>query len=92
MAIRTDWYVPGKSKTRYSIRIEQDAAMLWYHDHAMGITRLNVYAGLFGAYFLRDSFEDGLNLPKGKHEIPLMLYDRSFDTEGQLSYFVSPNI
>jgi spore coat protein A len=87
----TDWYVPGKSKT-YFYPNQQDAAMLWYHDHAMGITRLNVYAGLFGLYFLRDSFEDRLNLPKGKHEIPLMLYDRSFDTEGQLSYFVSPNI
>ncbi len=87
----TDWYVPGKSKTSLYPN-QQDAAMLWYHDHAMGITRLNVYAGLFGVYFLRDSFEDGLNLPKGKHEIPLMLYDRSVDTEGQLSYFVSPNI
>lgn len=33
--------------------------MLWYHDHALGITRLNMYAGLFGAFVIRDRFEDG---------------------------------
>ncbi len=41
----------GRSIT---IPIQQDAAMLWYHDHAMGINRLNVYAGLFGAAIVRD--------------------------------------
>ncbi len=51
-----DWYVPGKSRTYYYPN-GQDAAMLWYHDHALGITRLNVYAGLFGAYFIRDEAE-----------------------------------
>ena len=78
-----DWYVPGKSAT-YFYPNHQDAATLWYHDHAMGITRLNIYAGLFGLFVVRDDFEDALNLPKGKYEIPLMLYDRSFDREGQL--------
>lgn len=85
-----DWYVPGKSAV-YFYPNAQDAAQLWYHDHALGITRLNIYAGLFGNYFVRDSFEDGLNLPKGKHEIPLTLCDRSFDQEGQLFYPVSPD-
>jgi spore coat protein A, manganese oxidase len=63
--------------------------MLWYHDHALGINRLNVFAGLFGAFFVRDEFEDSLNLPRGKYEIPLVLYDRVFDLEGQLNYPVS---
>jgi spore coat protein A, manganese oxidase len=85
-----DWYAPGKS-TVYYYPNNQDAAQLWYHDHALGITRLNMYAGLFGTFFVRDSFEDGLNLPKGKYEIPLAIYDRSFDLEGQLSYPVSPD-
>jgi spore coat protein A len=85
-----DWFVPGKSAVYYYPN-RQDAAMLWYHDHALGITRLNVYAGLFGAYLVRDEFEDGLNLPRGKFEIPLMMYDRSFDREGQLFYPVSPD-
>lgn len=83
-----DWYVPGKSVT-YHYPNHQEATTLWYHDHAMGITRLNVFAGLLGFYILRDEFEDGLNLPKGKYEIPLMLYDRSFDRDGQLAYPVS---
>jgi spore coat protein A, manganese oxidase len=85
-----DWYVPGKSAT-YFYPNRQDAAGLWYHDHALGITRLNVYAGLIGNYFVRDAFEDGLNLPKGRYEVPLTLCDRSFDTAHQLYYPVSPD-
>jgi spore coat protein A len=84
------WYVPGKSAT-YFYPNAQDAAALWYHDHALGITRLNVYAGLFGNFFVRDTFEEGLNLPKGKYEIPLTMYDRSFDSDAQLYYPVSPD-
>ena len=57
-----DWYAPGKSATYYYPN-DQDAAMLWYHDHAMGINRLNIYAGLFGLYIVRDDFEDALHLP-----------------------------
>jgi len=83
-----DWYVAGKSAT-YHYPNRQESAHLWYHDHALGITRLNVYAGLFGSMFVRDSFEDALGLPKGRYEVTLALYDRLLDTEGQLSYPVS---
>jgi FtsP/CotA-like multicopper oxidase with cupredoxin domain len=41
----------------------QEAATLWYHDHALGATRLNVYAGMAGFYFLRDDAEDAIQLP-----------------------------
>ncbi len=83
-----DWYVPGQSRTyRYPNR--QDAALLWYHDHAMGINRLNIYAGLFGLHVIRDTVEDELHLPKGKYEIPLVLFDRDVRRDGQLSYPVS---
>jgi spore coat protein A len=82
------WYVPGKSAL-YHYPNRQDAAMLWYHDHALGINRLNIFAGLLGAYLLRDDFEDSLNLPSGKYEIPLIFYDRVFDLESQLNYPVS---
>jgi spore coat protein A len=83
-----NWYVPGKSAIcHYPNR--QDAAMLWYHDHALGINRLNVFAGLLGTFFVRDEFEDSLNLPQGKYEIPLVIYDRLFDPDGQLNYPVS---
>lgn len=82
------WVVPGKSSVVHYPN-EQDAAMLWYHDHAMGINRLNIYAGLFGAFFVRDAVEDSLNLPAGKYEIPLMIFDRFLSPEGQLFYPVS---
>lgn len=84
------WYPAGKSAT-YSYPNAQDAAMLWYHDHAMGIERLNMYAGLFGAYLLRDDEEDALNLPRGKYEVPLMLADRMIRQDGQLYYPASRN-
>jgi spore coat protein A len=83
-----DWILPGKSAL-YRYPNQQDAAMLWYHDHAMGINRLNIFAGLFGAYILRDDVEDALNLPRGKYEIPLIVSDRMFDKEGQLYYPVA---
>ena len=79
------WYVPGKSAT-YRYPNQQDAATLWYHDHAMGIERLNVYAGMFGAFLVRDAAESSLQLPSGQFEIPLLLSDRQFSADGQLYY------
>jgi spore coat protein A len=83
-----DWFVPGQSATSYYPN-QQEAAALFYHDHAMGITRLNAVAGLMGLYLIRDEFEDGLNLPKGPYEIPLVIFDRSFRPDGQIYYPVS---
>ena len=80
-----DWYTPGKSAT-YHYPNDQEAAMLWYHDHAMGINRLNIYAGLMGVFFVRDTAEDALNLPRGSYEIPLVLCDRFLRKDGQLHY------
>jgi FtsP/CotA-like multicopper oxidase with cupredoxin domain len=59
---------------------DQQATLLWYHDHAMGITRFNVYAGLAGLYIIRDAEEEALRLPAGPYEIPLLLQDRNLET------------
>ena len=83
------WYRSGRSAL-YHYPNQQDAAMLWYHDHALGITRLNVYAGLFGAFIIRDGIEDELNLPKGAYEIPLIICDRLLNVTGRLYYPTSP--
>lgn len=83
-----DWYVPGKSRV-YEYPNKQDAATLWYHDHAMGINRLNIYAGMFGLALLRDKHEASLNLPQGEQEIPLVLCDRLLTQDAQLYYPVS---
>ncbi|WSQ06996.1 multicopper oxidase domain-containing protein [Streptomyces sp. NBC_01231] len=62
---------------------EQRATALFYHDHAMGITRWNVMAGLSGMYLVRDEEEDALGLPGGAYEIPLMLADRNLETDNE---------
>jgi spore coat protein A len=60
--------------------------MLWYHDHAMDLTRLNNYAGLAGLYMIRDQAEDALGLPQGRFEVPLIVQDRTFNRDGSLFY------
>ena len=57
------------------------AAHLFYHDHAMPITAINVQAGLLGNYLVRDPQEDRLDLPRGQYEIPLTIADVNFDTD-----------
>lgn len=81
----TDWFGPGKSRL-CSYPNQQDATALWMHDHAMGVSRFNVFAGLMGWYLIRDEEEEKLNLPSGKYELPLLIYDRSFTPDGQLYY------
>jgi spore coat protein A len=83
-----DWYVPGTSRM-YFYPNQQEPAALWYHDHTMGINRLNIYAGMFGMFLIRDAVEDALNLPHGAFEIPLAIYDRLLKQDGQLEYPVS---
>ncbi len=70
---------------------DQPATTLWYHDHCLGITRLNNYAGLSGFYLIRDEVEDALHLPSGEFEIPLMLQDRLFKADGGLLYPTAVN-
>ncbi len=84
------WYRPGHAAT-FHYPNRQDAATLWYHDHAMGIERLNQYAGLFGFFLVRDPGEDALGLPRGRYEVPLVVCDRLFLADGQLHYPSSKN-
>jgi len=80
-----DWFTPGGSAT-YFYPNNQDASLIWYHDHALGITRLNVYAGLAGAWVVTDNYEARLNLPSGQFDVPLILQDRSFYEDGSFYY------
>jgi len=108
----------------YVYRQDQPATTLWYHDHALGMTRLNVYAGPAGFWLVRGDFttaggalvKDGaidgatglpavlpspapsagqsvldLNLPSSPsrqalREIPIVIQDRSFNSDGSLFY------
>jgi spore coat protein A, manganese oxidase len=65
----------------------QEPTALWYHDHALGLTRLSVYSGLAGYYFIRDP-KDPIAplLPSGVNEVPLIIQDRTFLTDGTMYY------
>lgn len=73
-------WTPGQAEYYYPNN--QSARMMWYHDHAWGITRINAYAGLASGYLIRDlALESAANLPMveyGGHEIPLVFQDKIF--------------
>jgi FtsP/CotA-like multicopper oxidase with cupredoxin domain len=74
---------------------QQGAGMLWYHDHALGITRLNVYAGMAGFFVVRDAFDTGLpgnplSLPAFPYEAAFAIQDRMFKDNGELFYPAFP--
>jgi FtsP/CotA-like multicopper oxidase with cupredoxin domain len=89
---------PGNEAVYYYPN-QQQPTTLWYHDHALGMTRLNVMSGLAGYYLLRDppatttittpttaNFDQYLtqHFPYGISEIPLAIQDRSFYANGEL--------
>jgi spore coat protein A len=70
---------------------QMPASLLWFHDHGLGTTRLNVFAGLAAAYIVRDAFDTGdepnpIGIPGGPYEIPLVVQDRQFNPDGTFLY------
>ncbi|QQD82721.1 multicopper oxidase family protein [Bacillus siamensis] len=82
---------PYFEKEVYHYPNKQRGALLWYHDHAMAATRLNVYAGLAGMYIIRERKEKQLKLPAGEYDVPLMILDRTLNDDGSLSYPSGPD-
>jgi spore coat protein A, manganese oxidase len=85
----------GRGETQrvhYPNQAPQNAAtLLWFHDHGLGTTRLNVFAGLAAAYVLRDRYDTGeepnpIGIPGGAYEIPLVIQDRRFGPDGTFFY------
>jgi spore coat protein A len=75
-------------------RPQMPASLLWFHDHGLGTTRLNVLAGLAAAYVIRDEFDTGaetnpIGIPGEQYEVPLVIQDRSFNHDGTFRYPVS---
>ncbi len=88
-------FVPGGYTNNFRYDNNVQAGNLWYHDHALGITRLNVYAGLAGFYFVRDEFDTGkpdnpLDLPAFPYELAYAIQDRMFLADGSLFYPAYP--
>jgi spore coat protein A, manganese oxidase len=89
-AITPNGFGQGDTQTVYYPN-EQPSTLLWFHDHALGATRLNVFAGLAAAYVLRDEFDTGsepnpIGIPGGAYEIPLVIQDRQFNLDGTFLY------
>ncbi|MCW3983261.1 MAG: multicopper oxidase [Candidatus Bathyarchaeota archaeon] len=94
------WTADGKHGSAYNTAASTEAnsavyvypngqppATLWYHDHALGLTRLNVLSGLAGFYLLRNTVDSVEKfLPSGEFEVPLAIQDRSFYPDGSLYY------
>lgn len=90
-------WAPGSAVFQYEN--QQQACTLWYHDHAVGMTRVDIYSGLAGYYLLRGGPGDTVSgqLPgpapllgdrpgKRYYEIPIIIQDRSFNADGSLFY------
>jgi FtsP/CotA-like multicopper oxidase with cupredoxin domain len=92
------WFTPGAAmtgqgfvSTTYNYVNSQEATTLWFHDHSLGTTRLNVYSGMAAFYLVRDGRDTGrgnnaIGLPAGPFEQELMIADRQFDSQGQLLF------
>jgi spore coat protein A len=88
-ALKGHGFIKGET-TPYHYSNTQEAATIWYHDHGLGITRLNVYAGLAGYYLITDDNEINLQqtgkLPAAPYDLGLAIQDRMFTSTGQLFY------
>ena len=92
------WWTPNKEytgpafvDTHYTYVNTMQPTALWFHDHALGMTRVNIYSGLAGFYFIRGKGDtgdphSGLRLPSGEQELEMVIADRQFDTNGQLLF------
>jgi FtsP/CotA-like multicopper oxidase with cupredoxin domain len=78
---------PGPGANTYYFPNNQSSRMLWYHDHTLGLTRLNVYSGMVAPYMLSgkddapgklgDSTVGG-TIPSDSAAIPLIIQDKTF--------------
>ena len=91
-------FAPGQDAV-FCYPMGQRAALLWYHDHVMGVTRFDVYAGRAGLWIVRDDRERGISLPEGPpFEVPLLICDRNFGLDdsgrltGQLVHKTDPEV
>src|SRR6266568_1816518 len=81
-AITPDGFGFGQTQSVYypNQAPQMPASLLWFHDHGLGATRLNVFAGLAAGYLLRDQYDTGgadnaNGLPYGAREVPLVIQD-----------------
>jgi FtsP/CotA-like multicopper oxidase with cupredoxin domain len=77
-----DMTTPAPGEMTFFYTNQQSARLMFYHDHAWGITRLNVYAGEAAPYIITDATEQALvsagAIPGAADTIPLVIQDKTF--------------
>ncbi len=77
---------PGYVTNVYRYPNASDACTVWFHDHALGITRLTPHMGMAAFYLIRDPAREPTNLPSGTYDQEIAIQDRFFDTNGQMIF------
>lgn len=76
-----------KGTATFDYANDQPASTMWVHDHTLGLTRANVYAGLAAFYLLRGgAVDDAVARHLPDHEVPILIQDRSFNADGSLFF------
>jgi len=70
----------------YEYEVKNRAGTYWYHPHPHGRTGPQVNQGLAGFFLVSDDEEDAVGLPQGKFDVPLVIQDRTFDSNNQFVY------
>ena len=80
---------PG-SKYDFDFTVRNRGGTYWYHTHAHGLTAKQAYHGLASFLLVEDDDQrklaKALDLKLGVTDLPLVIQDKQFDTEGRLRY------
>ncbi len=79
---------PGESYD-YDFQVINRAGMYWFHPHPHQLTAPQVYYGLAGLFIVSDDEEAALSLPAGEYDLPLVIQDRTFDSQNQMVYLAN---
>jgi blue copper oxidase len=84
--------IPAGQSWSPELKVNQPAATTWFHPHPHGDTARQTYMGLAGLFYIEDGSAEAFNLPRdyGVDDLPIILQDRSFGSDGQLIYDRSP--
>jgi FtsP/CotA-like multicopper oxidase with cupredoxin domain len=79
---------PGES-FEYDFQVINRAGMYWFHPHPHQLTGTQVYYGLAGLFIVSDDEEAALGLPAGEYDLPLVIQDRTFDSQNEMVYLAN---
>jgi blue copper oxidase len=83
--------IPSGETWSPEFMVKNAASTMWYHSHQVNETGSQVWAGLAGLIIIDDDVSDKLNLPStyGVDDLPLVLQDRRFNSDGSMPYDIS---